>query len=54
MTCYAGRLFRTDGRLVRFAVNELHLEIIGRKRWGTQCPGCKRVVKMTEWRRHRC
>lgn len=54
MTCHAGRLMPKDGTLVRFAVYKLHLEIIGRGRWGTRCPGCRKIIAKARWRGHRC
>lgn len=44
----------TDGPLIRFAVFELGLKIIGRSRWAIKCPGCHYLVAKEDWNRHRC
>lgn len=43
-----------DPPIVKFAVLELGLLIVGRRRWGTACPACDRVLERREWRQHRC
>lgn len=51
------RLRPTDGPLVRYAVLELGLKIVGRRRWKPreiQCPNCLAVVSREEWNSHRC
>ncbi len=48
------RRLRESDVLVKFAVQELNLLIVGRSRWGTPCPGCKRTIKRHEWAGHRC
>jgi hypothetical protein len=47
------RLRESDGPLVKFAITQMGLLILGRKRWGTKCP-CGDVVAKEEWNRHRC
>ena len=48
------RLRTGDVPIVKYAVLELGLLIVGRRRWGAACPACQRVLRREEWRQHRC
>ena len=48
------RLRTGDVPMVKFAVLDLGLLIVGRRRWGTACPACNRVLRRNQWRQHRC
>lgn len=43
----------TDSTLVKWAVFELKLKILGRKKWAFRC-ACHELVAKEDWARHRC
>ena len=43
-----------NGPLVRFARWRLGLKIVGRRRYAHPCGGCGMLVRLEDWRGHRC
>ncbi len=48
------RRVRVSDVLVKFAVQELNLLIVGRSRWGAPCPVCRQVTAREDWKNHKC
>ncbi len=40
--------------LVRYAKWRLGLRVVGRRRYAHLCGGCKALVELGDWGRHRC